>query len=98
MIDMGLLEEGAMEMTAPIRGSDRLAVFDESTYLLPTVVHCESPTHNLANKEFLFPYASVVEVPQSEMPEVFGPSLVVTAITEDPQLINRLIASPWLID
>jgi acyl-CoA reductase-like NAD-dependent aldehyde dehydrogenase len=97
MIDFGLHEEGATDVTAKYRSGDRLEVFDESTYLLPTVVHCASSSHNLANKEFLFPYASVVQVPQDEMPEVLGPSLVVTAITDDSAFINRLIASP-LVD
>jgi hypothetical protein len=97
VLDFGLHEEGAIDVTAKYRGEDRLAVFDESTYLLPTVVFCESPSHNLANKEFLFPYASVVEVAQEYMPEILGPSLVVTAITEDSAFIDRLIASP-LVD
>ena len=32
------------------------------TYLLPTVIRCDAD-HPLANREFLFPFASVVEVP-----------------------------------
>jgi len=93
MIDQGLDEEGAREVTAAYRQGSRLATWDGSTYLLPTIVHCESPEHNLANREFLFPFASVVEVPQEQMPEIFGPSLVVTAITSDQQFIRRMISS-----
>ncbi|MCW5971467.1 MAG: aldehyde dehydrogenase family protein [Blastocatellales bacterium] len=93
IVDAGLQEEGATDVTAKYR-PERLVEKDGATYLLPTVVHCESPEHALANREFLFPFASVVEVEQERMPEVFGPSLVVTAITEDEALINRLIASP----
>jgi Aldehyde dehydrogenase family len=96
MIDQGLTEEGAREVTAVHRKSrynERLATYDSSTYLLPTIVHCESPEHNLANREFLFPYASVVEVPENEMPEVLGPTLVLTAITSDKRFVDRLISS-----
>ena len=42
----------------------------------------------------MFPFTSVVEVGQDEMPEALGPSLVVTAITEDEGLIRRLAQSP----
>ncbi|MEP7270301.1 MAG: aldehyde dehydrogenase family protein [Acidobacteriota bacterium] len=96
MIDQGFNEEGAQEVTASYRQGGRLVTHDESTYVLPTIVHCQRPEHNLANREFLFPYASVVEVAQAEMPEVLGPSLVVTAITEDEPFIQRLISSPLL--
>jgi hypothetical protein len=51
----------------------------------------------LANREFLFPYSSVVEVPQVEMLGQIGHSLVVTAITRDPLLRQNLLESP-LID
>jgi hypothetical protein len=35
-----------------------------------------------------------VKVSRDQIPEVLGPSLVVTAITDDPKLIQRLISSP----
>ena len=53
--------------------------------------------HPLANREFLCPYASVVEVPQSQMLEKIGPSLVVTAITKDPDFTEQLL-KPDLIE
>ena len=65
-----------------------------STYLLPTIVLCASPDHPLANREFLFPFASVVPVAPEDLPERLGPSLAVTAITEDEALVRRLLASP----
>jgi hypothetical protein len=71
-----------------------VAYHEGCTYVLPTVVLCESPDHTLANKEFLFPFASVVKVEQAEIPERMGQSLVVTAITHDEKLINKLLASP----
>jgi Aldehyde dehydrogenase family len=94
MIDQGLSEPGAFDVTAASRQTDRLVSWDGCSYLLPTVVLCEQPTHPLANREFLFPFASVVKINQNQIPEVLGPSLVVTAITKDPKLIQRLIASP----
>lgn len=93
MVDAGLQEEGATDMTAEFR-PERLVKWQDATYLLPTVVYCERPDHGLANREFLFPFASVVEADQAQMPEIFGPSLVVTAITSDQEFIERLIASP----
>ncbi|HEV3469593.1 MAG TPA: aldehyde dehydrogenase family protein [Pyrinomonadaceae bacterium] len=94
----GLLhsEPGARDVSAAVRGPERLARFEGCAYLLPTVVRC-GPEHPLANREFLFPFASVVEVRDEDIPGALGPSLVVTAITEDEGLINRLVSSP-LVD
>ena len=39
----------------------------------------------------MFPFASVVELPQSDMLDWIGPSLVVTAITQDPQFRRALL-------
>ena len=64
-----------------------------ATYLRPTVVRCQSPDHVLANTEYLFPFTSVVEVPQDEMLATIGHSLVVTAITRDQAFVDRLVAS-----
>jgi hypothetical protein len=93
LVDAGLREDGAIDVTAQYR-SERLVQLNGASYLLPTIVYCESPEHPLANREFLFPFASVVEVEPERMPEAFGPSLVVTALTNDPELIERLITSP----
>lgn len=93
IVDSGLREPGAADVTEKVRGA-RLVEWEGATYLLPTIVHVESHDHPLANREFLFPFASVVEVKPEELPEAMGPSLVVTAITNDQKLINKLIASP----
>jgi hypothetical protein len=65
-------------------------------YLLPTIIHCPNFDHPLANREFLFPFASVTNVPQADMLDTIGPSLVVTAITEDKAWINELLESPHI--
>ena len=94
MIDQGLNEPGASDVSTASRQSERLVNWDGCSYLLPTILLCEEPTHPLANREFLFPFASVVGVKQDQIPEVLGSSLVVTAITNDAKLIQKLIASP----
>ena len=91
-IDIHLRTSGAEELTTKLRG-DRLVELDGLKFLNPTVVWCEDHTHPLANTEFLFPFASVVEVPQAEMLDKIGPSLVVTALTEDEQFINACLDS-----
>ena len=81
-------------MTAEKRGAGRLASYQGCSYLLPTVIHCKTPEHALANREFLFPFASVVAVDETEIPRAMGSSLVVTAITKDERMANRQLASP----
>ncbi|MEP6919844.1 MAG: aldehyde dehydrogenase family protein [bacterium] len=94
LIDQGLTETGAREVTSSFRQGERAVTKDDCSFLLPTIVLCDGPQHPLANKEFLFPFASVVTVSQDQIPEALGPSLVVTAITSDPDLISRLVTSP----
>jgi acyl-CoA reductase-like NAD-dependent aldehyde dehydrogenase len=94
-IDSGLQEEGASDITMKHRdGSPRLVAANGCTYLLPTLIHCTSASHGLANREFLFPFASVVEVKKESLIDAIGPTLVVTAITEDEPLKARLLMSP----
>jgi acyl-CoA reductase-like NAD-dependent aldehyde dehydrogenase len=95
-IDAGLQTPGARDVTASYRTTPRLATLDGCTYLLPTVVLCDTPDHPLANREFLFPFAAVVKVSPDEMarmPEPMGKTLVVTALTADRRLVDRLLAS-----
>jgi acyl-CoA reductase-like NAD-dependent aldehyde dehydrogenase len=98
-IDIGLDTPGAREITAELRKGPRLVEHDGCTYLLPTVVLCDSD-HPLANREFLFPFAAVVKVTADEMarmPAPMGKTLVVSALTADRRLVDRLLASP-LVD
>jgi acyl-CoA reductase-like NAD-dependent aldehyde dehydrogenase len=92
MIEQGLTEPGARDVTAAYRDGGRLVNWNNCSYLLPTVVLSEQD-HPLAMKEFLFPFASVVKVDQADIPSLLGPTLVVTAITTDPKLIQTLVAS-----
>jgi len=94
LIDAGLAEAGAEDVTARYRSGPRLVRSEGSTYLLPTIILCASADHPLANREFLFPFASVVPVKPEELPERLGPSLAVTAITDDEALVQRMLDSP----
>ena len=96
-LEDGLKTPGATEVTARYRQGPRRVAFEGGAYLRPTIVLCDSFAHPLANREFLFPYASVVQVPQSEMLNQIGPSLVVTALTKNPNFKQALLESP-LID
>ena len=93
IIDQGLSEPGARDVTAAYRAGERLATWNGCSYLLPTVIRSEVD-HPLAMKEFLFPFASVLQVDEADMPAQLGPTLVVTAITRDPRLIRTLVSSP----
>jgi hypothetical protein len=83
----------ARDVSASVRGADRVASAHGGTYLLPTVIRCDA-NHPMANREFLFPFASVVEVPAADLPDCLGPSLVVTCISNDPVFRARFVASP----
>lgn len=95
-IDADLRTPGAEDVTARYRTGPRKVVFEGGTYLRPTIVRCDSFAHPLSNREFLCPYASVVQVPQGEMLKQIGPSLVVTAVTKDAAFTEQLLASPLI--
>ncbi len=72
----------------------RKVTLDGGVFLRPTIVMCDSFAHPLANREFLCPYASVVQVPQGEMLKQIGYTLACTAITKDPAFIGQLMTTP----
>ena len=93
-IEADLKTPGAEEVTAKYRQGPRKVEFEGSVFLHPTIVRCDSFEHPSANREFLFPYASVVEMSPDEMLEKMGYSLVVSAITEDERFIKKLLRCP----
>jgi hypothetical protein len=95
-IDRDLEVAGAEDCSARHRSTPRLVQLQGRTFLQPTVVYCDSFDHPLANREFLFPYCSVVELPQAEMLGRIGPSLVVSAVSDDPAWRRSLLASPLI--
>src|ERR1051325_4610333 len=92
MIDQGLREPGARDITAAQRQSERLVTLNGCSYLLPTIIRCAAD-HPLANRDFLFPFAAIVDVPQGHLVSQLTSSLVVTAITRDPHFIQTLVNS-----
>lgn len=87
---------GAEDVTAHFRNGKRKVKSKGGTYLRPTIVHCQSPSHPLFNREFLFPYAAVLEVPQREMLSFIGPTLVASVITKDDDFTKSVLSCPLI--
>lgn len=96
-IDAHLQEPGAVDVTARYRTGSRLIEAHGQTYLQPTVIAITDPEHPLANTEYMFPFVSVQQMPQAEMLDQIGSTLVVSAITKDRAWINLLLRNS-LID
>ncbi len=94
LITAHLKDAGATDVTAKHRGTARRIDAFDQTYLQPTLISCTDPDHPLANTEFMFPYASIVEIPQAGMLRNIGQTLVVSAFTEDQRFIEQLLLSP----
>ena len=92
-IDSQLSRPGAEDLTARFRSGGRVAHVDGCAFLLPTLIYCSDPGHPLTQAEYLFPFATVVELDQASLVESMGSSLVVTAITEDPTFRQRLLTA-----
>ena len=82
---------GARDVTQEFRGTPRLVRNGRLAWLLPTIIHCDRE-HALAGKEYLFPYASVVECPTVDMPQAIGPTLIATTLTADPKFKKAIMA------
>jgi acyl-CoA reductase-like NAD-dependent aldehyde dehydrogenase len=87
-IDRDLTEAGVHDVTA--RFGKRLVKKERCDYLRPTVIYCESSDKNIARKEYMFPFVTVVQCPQEKVLESIGPTLVCTAITEDAKFQRGL--------
>ena len=90
-IDADVKAPGVTDVTAKHRDADRLIKHGKSDYLLPTVVHAGSPEAAIAQKEFMFPFVSVVECPESKMIESIGPTLVCSAVTCNESFRRQLL-------
>jgi len=96
LIDAHLKVEGAEDVTARHRNGPRRVEAHGQTYLRPTLISCSDKDHPLANTEFMFPFASVVEIPRGRMLGEIGETLVVSAFTDDPDWMRELMASPMI--
>jgi len=90
-IDADLQAPGVTEVTAKYRDSTRVIKEGRAEFLLPTIVHCPSPEASIAHKEYMFPFATVVECPQEQMISAIGPTLVCSAITRDERFRRQLV-------
>ena len=91
-IDADIKAPGVTDVTAKYRGDrPRMVKQGNADYLLPTVVHCESPEAAIASKEYMFPFVTVVECPESKMLEAIGPTLVCSAVTCNPVFRKTLV-------
>ena len=90
-IERDLEAPGVTDMTAAYRDGPRLVRQGTAEYLLPTVVHCESADAAIANKEYMFPFVTVVQCAEAQMLASIGPTLVGTAITCDPAFRRSLV-------
>ncbi|MCS6976991.1 MAG: aldehyde dehydrogenase family protein [Gemmatales bacterium] len=88
-IDHDVKQPGVHDMTAKF--GPRLVKKERCDYLRPTVILCDSPEPAIARKEYMFPFVTVVQCPQEKMIEKIGPTLVCTAITEDPKFQRALL-------
>ncbi len=82
-------EEGVTDVTAKF--GSRLVEKPHCAYLRPWVLHADSPERKIAQTEFMFPYATVVQCSQAEMIEKIGSTLVCSAITNDKAWERQLI-------
>jgi acyl-CoA reductase-like NAD-dependent aldehyde dehydrogenase len=90
-IDADLQAGGATDVTASYRDGSRVIKQGAADYLLPTIVHADSPDAAVAKKEFMFPFATVVQCPEARMLEAIGPTLVCSAITCNEPFRRRLL-------
>ncbi len=92
-IDDLLKQPGAVDVTARYRQGPRLVEKFGQTFLQPTLIACDDLQHPLANTEFMFPFASILQVPQEQMIDTIGESLVVSAVTRDRSWTSELMTS-----
>ena len=92
-INLGLEAGGAYDFSAPHQPDGRLVVVGGRTYMLPTVIACDSLDHQLARSEFLFPYTAVVEMPNKEALAQMGTTLSLAVYTGDQELVDLALNS-----
>src|SRR5262245_32273084 len=79
-IDRDAQAPGVTDVSVNYRGSPRFVKEGQADYLLPTVIHCDSPEPAIAKKEFMFPFVTVVQCPEAKMLDAIGPTPVFCSI------------------
>ena len=90
-IDVDCQVPGVTEASAKYRSGARVVKEDRAEYVLPTVVHCDSPDAAITKKEYMFPFVTVVDCPEAQMLDKIGPTLVCSAITRKPEFQRALV-------
>jgi acyl-CoA reductase-like NAD-dependent aldehyde dehydrogenase len=90
-IEQDLQTPGVTHSTA--KYGPRLIEQERASYLRPTIIHAPSPDAPVAQKEYMFPFAAVVECPQAEMLKRIGPTLVGTIISNDESFRQAAVAA-----
>jgi acyl-CoA reductase-like NAD-dependent aldehyde dehydrogenase len=91
-IDADLQQPGVVDVTAKYRSNEpRVVKQGRAEYVLPTVLHCASAEAAAANREYMFPFVSVVKCAEADMIKAIGATLVCTAITCRPEFRRRLL-------
>ena len=88
-IEHDLQGDGVTHTTA--KYGPRLVEQQRASYLRPTIIHATSPEASVAQKEYMFPFASVIACPQAEMLKKIGPTLVATVISDDAAFCEAAI-------
>ena len=88
-IENDLTESGVTDVSSKF--GDRLVERERCAYIRPWVIHCDSPDRAVANKEFMFPFVTVVQCPQEKMIDRIDGTLVASAITDDPVWSQELL-------
>ncbi|MHC4393857.1 MAG: aldehyde dehydrogenase family protein, partial [Planctomycetota bacterium] len=92
-IEDAIAAGGVRDVTEAYRDGPRLATLGGCTFLLPTVLRIDDASHPLARAELPFVFLSVLEVERSQLVRAAEDSLVVTALTQDADLIDALARS-----
>jgi acyl-CoA reductase-like NAD-dependent aldehyde dehydrogenase len=90
-IESTLQESGVVDVTAQYRDGERWVAMERCDYLRPTIIHCPSPDNAAAKKEYMFPFATVVQCPQDQMISKIGGTLVCSGITNDEKFRRALL-------
>lgn len=85
-----LKQPGAIDITRDFYGTNRFVDLEGDSYLLPTVIYCSDLNHSLAFSEFMFPFMSIVEIDADQIEKYLDHSLVLTAVTKDENLLQRI--------
>lgn len=95
LVEADLQASGVTDLTSQF--GPRLVERERCGYLRPVIAHSASPEAAITKKEFMFPFATVVCCPESQMLAKIGPTLVATVITQNPALI-RAVSDATQID